>query len=113
MLVQAGKSLVYYFHGSSAAREAYAKTMRAIARLYQDYLALVTVDSGEYPDMLAGLGLQSDNSLAVRNLHTGQTFPYEGQISPADVEAFIMAISEGKVPAWDAKREEIPVRDEL
>ncbi len=113
MFVQGGKSLVYYFHRRKTAREAYTEKMKTMARTYQDYLTLVTVDSGEYPDMPTGLGLQSESGLVVQNLHTGQTFPYEGHIVPAGIEAFIMAISEGKVPAWDASRDGNTVRDEL
>lgn len=89
--------------------------MDTLAKTYQEYLTLVTVDSGEYPDMPGSLGLKSDTGLVVQNLHNGQAFPYVGDITAENIEVFIMAISEGKVPAWGAHVEPVEnaVRDEL
>lgn len=102
-LKQTGKSLVYYFSHDAADREAYSKSMRPIAEAYQEYLKLVTVDSGEYPDMASSLGVRQGKGLSVRNLHNGQVFPYQGdgEVSTEQVGAFIVAISQGQVQPWD------------
>jgi protein disulfide-isomerase A1 len=112
---QGGKSLVYYFNISEIARKAYTDEMNTLAKTYQEYLTLVTVDSGEYPAMPGNLGLKSGTGLVVQNLHNGQAFPYEGDITAEKIEAFIIAISEGKVSAWDANTDQAGtvVRDEL
>lgn len=107
---QLGKSLVHYFVSSEAEREAYLTEMRPLAKKYREYLQFTTVDANEYPEMLAPLGLApgtthwaaSSPPLSVMNPSNGDVFPYGGGaevLSAQVVEAFLMDIISGKVPA--------------
>jgi protein disulfide-isomerase A1 len=76
--------------------------MNPLAKKYQEYLFFVTIQADEYPDMMPGLGLAGGPpGLAVQNPRNGQVFPYQGGISLATVEAFIVAIAEGRQKPWD------------
>lgn len=112
---QGAKSLVYYFQKDEVDRDSYVETMRETARMYHEFLTLVTVDADEYPHMPASLGLSGKGSLAVQNLHNGEVFHYLDHTITADnVANFIFAISEGKVDAWDGvTRTERASHDEL
>ena len=94
-----------YFTDSDLDREEYVQHMRDLAKKYSEFLAFVTVDTKEYPDMAAGMGhaAGANGVLALQNPHNWQVFPFAGEVSPANVEAFIVEISQGKVKAWDGK----------
>ncbi|EGR48750.1 ER-resident thioredoxin, partial [Trichoderma reesei QM6a] len=106
--LSSGRSLVYYFSNNEADREAYVKALKPIAQRYAEFLQFVTVDSGEYPDMLRNLGVRSAGGLAVQNVHNGHIFPFRGDAaaSPGQVDQFIVAISEGRAQPWDGRFDE-------
>ncbi|KAI1760632.1 thioredoxin-like protein [Hypoxylon sp. FL1150] len=103
--LQSGKSLVFYFAPSPADRDAYVDAMRSVAKMYQEYLVFVTVDTNEYGDLAASLGLASDKfpALSVQNPMYGQVFPYPRQkkITAELVGGFLMDIVQGRVQPWD------------
>lgn len=106
---------MYYFTDSDDDRDEYAEKMRETARVYREFLALVTVDSREYPHMPASLGVFAKRGLAVQNPHTGEVFPFKHKLLDAEsLSNFIMSISEGKIEAWDGRTRLGKVsRDEL
>jgi protein disulfide-isomerase A1 len=103
--VKAGKSIVVYFTDSEVDREEYVKATRALAKKYREYLAFVTVDTDEYPDMVAAMGHApgATGVLALQNPHNWQVFPLAGDVDPASIEAFIVEISQGQVQPWDGQ----------
>ncbi|KAK8087483.1 thioredoxin-like protein [Apiospora phragmitis] len=111
--LQSGKSLVYYFARSAGEREAYAASMRAVARKYEEYLLFVTVDAEEYVDMVAMLGLRPEAlpAVAVQNPMYGQVFPYDQskELSAKGIEQFVTQIASGKVKPWDGTPPPPPV----
>ncbi|KAK8108297.1 uncharacterized protein PG998_010310 [Apiospora kogelbergensis] len=115
-LLNSGKSLVYYFAETPAEREAYAAAMRAVARKYEEYLLFVTVDAGEYADMLPMLGLRREvlPAVAVQNPSYGQVFPYDqaNELSAARIEQFVTQIASGKVTPWDGTPPPAPASSE-
>ena len=102
--LQMGKSLVHYFTATEGDRQAYLKEIRPLAKKYQEYLLFTTVDSNEYPDMRASLGLRAGSSkaLSVQNPSNGDVFPYAGKadISLPVVENFLTEIIQGNVKPW-------------
>ncbi|KAL7819284.1 ER-resident thioredoxin [Trichoderma aethiopicum] len=113
--LSSGRSLVYYFSNNEADREAYVKALKPVAQRYAEFLQFVTVDSREYPDMPRNLGVRSAGGLAVQNVHNGQIFPFRGNGAlPAQIDQFIVAISEGRAQPWDGRfDEEKEAHDEL
>ncbi|KAI1769948.1 hypothetical protein F4818DRAFT_446796 [Hypoxylon cercidicola] len=103
--LQSGKSLVFYFAPSPADRDAYVDLMRSVAKMYKEYLEFVTVDTDEYGDLAAPLGLAPGKfpALSVQNPMYGQVFPYSRQkkITAELVGGFLMDIVQGKVKPWD------------
>ncbi|XXG96354.1 hypothetical protein Hte_002636 [Hypoxylon texense] len=103
--LQSGKSLVFYFAPSSADRDAYVDAMRSVAKMYKEYLEFVTVDTDEYGDLAAPLGLAPGKfpALSVQNPMYGQVFPYprSKKITAELVGGFLMDIVQGKVQPWD------------
>lgn len=79
--------------------------MRSVAKMYKEYLVFVTVDTNEYGDLAAPLGLASGKfpALSVQNPMFGQVFPYPRtkKITPEAVGGFLMDIVQGKVSPWD------------
>jgi len=104
-LLKASKSLVHYFTSSEEDREVYVAGIRTLASRYREYLNFVTVDTNEYPDMVATVGHRRGASgvLAVQNPHSWQAFPLpEGTKITADVvEQFLNDIIQEKVTPWD------------
>ncbi|ROT35079.1 hypothetical protein SODALDRAFT_329267 [Sodiomyces alkalinus F11] len=106
-----GKSIVYFFSPSETARESHAVAMHALAIKYAKFLTFVTVDSAQYPEMVAGMGLcggAAGTGLSVQNPHVEQIFPMPElsdptSVQPDEVERFIVEISQGKVAPWDGK----------
>jgi protein disulfide-isomerase A1 len=112
---KSGKSLVYYFATTLEKRQAYAKSIKNLAKQYKEYLFFVTVDAEEYADTASVLGLTSKvfPALAVQNPSYGQVFPYRGtHISPETIAEFVLDIVEGKVGPWTGE-EPSPPHDEL
>ncbi|KAK8026253.1 hypothetical protein PG990_004076 [Apiospora arundinis] len=113
-LLQSGKSLVYYFSESAREREQYAASMRAVARKYEEYLLFVTVDAGEYGDMVPMMGLRPETlpAVSVQNPMYGQVFPYDqkNELSAQRIEQFVTQIASGKVKPWDGTPPPAPVR---
>ncbi|KAM0469969.1 hypothetical protein ACHAPX_010224 [Trichoderma viride] len=105
--LSSGRSLVFYLFRTEAQREAYTKDLKGTAQRYAEFLTFVTVDSNEYPDMARNLGIRSTGGLAVQNVHNGQVFPFEGDITlPSEIDQFIVAISEGRAQPWDGTFDE-------
>lgn len=103
--LRSGKSLVFFFAATPAERDAYVDAMRAVAKMYKEYLVFVTVDAGEYGELAGPLGLVPGAfpALAVQNPMFGQVFPYprSREITPEAVGGFLMDIVQGKVKPWD------------
>ncbi|KAI1804565.1 thioredoxin-like domain-containing protein [Daldinia bambusicola] len=106
--LQADKSIVFFFSPSAAERDAYARAMLSVAKMYREYLSFVTVDAREYEGLAAPLGLAPGAypAVSVQNPMFGKVFPYrrgrgKGDITPESIGAFLMDISQGKVEAWD------------
>ncbi|KAI1471934.1 uncharacterized protein F4812DRAFT_456036 [Daldinia caldariorum] len=110
--LQADKSIVFFFSPSPAERDAYARAMLSVAKMYKEYLSFVTVDAGEYGDLAAPLGLAPGvyPAVSVQNPMFGKVFPYpqgrgdnddDDNITPESIGAFLMDIGQGKVEAWD------------
>lgn len=119
MMLQSGKSLVYFFATSLNEREAFVNEMRPVAKMYKEYLNFVTVDATEYADFAVPLGLTPGTfpALAVQNPMYGQTFPYDSGagITAESIGAFVMDIVQGRVKPWDGKsrQEKVEAHDEL
>jgi len=89
--------------------------MRPLAKKYEEYLNFVIVDAEEYPDMGPILGIRG-SGLSVQNTANGDIFPYPDntEISPNNVDSFIMDISNGAVRPWDGKQKtDVSQHDEL
>lgn len=95
---------MHYFVSTDADREEYVAEMRPVAQKFREYLQFTTVDTNEYPEMLAGLGQDPGASrmLIVLNPGNGDVFPYSGgeALSAAEVEAFLMDVGTGRVQAF-------------
>jgi protein disulfide-isomerase A1 len=106
--LKAGKSLVYYFTTTDSERDSYVEAFRSLAKKYGEYLSFVTVDTGEYGEMVPNMGLAEADvpGLAVQNPRNGQVFPFSPglDITPQAIEAFLMDISGGKVKPWDREQ---------
>ncbi|KAI5860395.1 hypothetical protein GGS23DRAFT_613954 [Durotheca rogersii] len=104
--LQSGKIIAFYFAASARERDAFADAVRPVAKLYKEYLSVVTVEAGEYGELAAPLGLGGAPALPALSFQhpmTGQVFPYpRGRpIAPDDVGAFFADIAQGRVPPWD------------
>lgn len=112
---KSGKSIIYYFSDKEDDRDRYTKNFRILAKTYRDFIQLVTIDSSDYPDMAASLGLATSRGLSLHNPHTDQVFPYKGNVEPGSIANFVVSISKGEIKPWDGRTETSvqPSHDEL
>jgi hypothetical protein len=89
---------------------------RSSAKAFEDFLAFATVDTNEYPHMPRTFGLGGARGMCLVNRHNGMVFHYNGDVSAmtADsLQSFIVAVSEGKLEAWQVKVPADVSHDEL